>query len=489
MEEKDKSSRDSFDEEKNTLKKIPPHNKLLFVSDSYLSDLECLREMFASVLPMLQDQDKERKETVDKILNKATRGTEEPNQENSSGNDDNGNQTKMTIALSDLETIFANIRKMHRAEQLFKQQLTVSLISRFDEFLGQLLKIVLRLHPEWLKSSDKTITYRELVSLESIDKAIIGLIHKEVENLLRGSHEDQIKFIDEKLKLGIHDCFTRLPEFLELAERRNLCVHTGGRVSQQYIDRCEIFGFKNNDSISVGSSLDIDAKYFNNAFSLCFELGLRISQAAYRRLFPDKLDAVDKSINNLAIKFLNSGDYNLAEVVCDFDLGIPEKLRSKDNEFIYFARINRAIAQKFAGKEFEAGLQGVHWQAFHPKYELAIDILHDKYEKAGEAMKSAAIQDSVEKKGFRSWPLFKKFRNTDIFKETYFELYKEKYIPDPKKDLEDNGIAEGFLLAGSCYQDRDTPHKAPLPHHAAYGSVLHDSADQAESDPGKHKAK
>ena len=165
MEEKDKSSRDSFDEEKNTLKKIPPHNKLLFVSDSYLSDLECLREMFASVLPMLQDQDKERKETVDKILNKATRGTEEPNQENSSGNDDNGNQTKMTIALSDLETIFANIRKMHRAEQLFKQQLTVSLISRFDEFLGQLLKIVLRLHPEWLKSSDKTITYRELVSL------------------------------------------------------------------------------------------------------------------------------------------------------------------------------------------------------------------------------------------------------------------------------------------------------------------------------------
>jgi len=36
----------------------------------------------------------------------------------------------------------------------------------------------------------------------------------------------------------------------------------------------------------------------------------------------------------------------------------------------------------------------------------------------------------------------------------------------------------------SSYRDRDTPHRAPLPHHAAYGSVLRGSADQAESDPG-----
>ena len=40
----------------------------------------------------------------------------------------------------------------------------------------------------------------------------------------------------------------------------------------------------------------------------------------------------------------------------------------------------------------------------------------------------------------------------------------------------------------NTYRDRDAPHRAPLPHHAAYGSVLRDSADQAESDPGKHKS-
>jgi antitoxin HigA-1 len=49
---------------------------------------------------------------------------------------------------------------------------------------------------------------------------------------------------------------------------------------------------------------------------------------------------------------------------------------------------------------------------------------------------------------------------------------------------------ETVASSGYCaHRDRDTPHKVPLPHHAAYGSVLRDSADQAESDPGEHKPK
>lgn len=430
--------------------KTSPHKELILLSDAYLSDLECIREMFANVLPMLHKQDSERKEKVEQVINEARgKHLESTKSENSEiVTTEEGEQFPITI--SELEIILTNIRKLNRAEKLFKQQSTVSLISRFDEFLGQLLKIVLRIHPEWLTSSDKTITYRELVGLDSIEKAVSGLIDKEVENLLRGSHDDQIKFIDEKLKLGIHESFTRLSAFLEVTERRNLCVHTGCRASHQYIDRCRSFNFDHKESVEVGSPLDIDAEYFNNAFSLCFELGLRISQAAYRRLFPDELEAVDRSINNLAIKFLNSGDYDLAEVVCDFDLGIPEKLRAKDTEYSYFARINRALAQKFAGKEFQKGLESVNWQAFHPKYKLALDVLNNNFEDAGKAMKSAAIQESVGKSGFRSWPLFKEFRNTEIFHKTYLETYKEEYIPDPQKDLEDKAISEGLLLADNC---------------------------------------
>jgi hypothetical protein len=37
------------------------------------------------------------------------------------------------------------------------------------------------------------------------------------------------------------------------------------------------------------------------------------------------------------------------------------------------------------------------------------------------------------------------------------------------------------------HRDREEPRSSPLPHHAAYGSVLRDSADQARSTPGERK--
>lgn len=42
-------------------------------------------------------------------------------------------------------------------------------------------------------------------------------------------------------------------------------------------------------------------------------------------------------------------------------------------------------------------------------------------------------------------------------------------------------------MKSMAYLDRTAPHRAALPHHAAYGSVLRGSADQAGSDPGEQK--
>ncbi len=438
MTEENKVSQENTEKEKKK-REYQPHSHLLFLADRYLSDLECFREMFSSVIPLLREQETTRKEYLDSFLAKAKDGKEEKNSENKKG------EISFKVTHSDINKVLSNILKLNRAEILFRQQSIVSLISTFDEFLGGILKIVLRLHPEWLKSSEKTITYRELVDLGSIEEAISGLIDREVDILLRESHEKQIEFIDEKLKIGINKAFSRLPQFLEVAERRNLLVHTGGCVSSQYLERCTSFKLKSDSNQSVGDRLEIDDEYFNNAFSLCFELGLRISQASYRRLFKDQLDKADKALNNLTIKFLNSGDYNLAEVVCDFDLAIPEKLRSVDTEYIYFAKINQAIAKKFSGKPFEEGLEGVHWQVFHPKYALALHVLRDQFDDAAKIMRSSEIKDNIGKIGFRSWPLFKEFRNTLQFKQSYLEIFSEEYIPDPQKDMEDVAVAEQYL--------------------------------------------
>jgi len=334
----------------------------------------------------------------------------------------------------------SNLKKLRRAERLFHKQLIVSLVSRYDEFLGEFLNIVLNIHPEWLKISEKTLTYKELIEMKSIETAISGIINKEIDNLLRGSHEEQIAFIDGKLKTGIKEHFNKLAEFLEITECRNLLAHTGGKVSQQYMDRCFNFGYCHEEKPKIGESLLVDGDYFLSSFSLCFEIGLRITQASYRRLFPKELEEADKSLNHLAIKFLSCAEWDLAERVCDFDLSIPDALRSSDdNEYKYYALINRAIAQKSQEKDIEPGLAGIPWAAFHPKYSMCLHILKDEYEAAKKLMLSPAVVEEVTKDGFRTWPVFRVFRDSNEFKEAYLELFGEKYILDSEKDQPDEG--------------------------------------------------
>ena len=439
----------------------PKHKKLLSIIDEYLVDLECLREMHASVVPVLQAQDKERKDALAEIFRfaeekgKEKSGLQKTNVALHDGNesideaDDDGNESideaaddgekeekKITLKFkrTDLEYITTNVKKIEKAEKLFEKQLVVTLVSRFDEFLGKILKLILEKNPEWVISDDKTISYKDLIALKSVDKAIQGIIYKEVEDLLRDSHEKQIQYIDDKLKLGIKENFSKLKEFLEVAERRNLFVHTGGTVSSQYIDKCRSFGCKVESTL--GDKLGSNIEYFNSAFLVYFEIGLRIGQASYRRVFEDEIEIADQALNNLAVKFMNLGEYSLAETITEFDLAIPEKLRSSDTEFLYFAKINRAVSQKFQEKDFEKGLSEDPWKVFHPKYALSIHVLREEYSAAAKLMKSDEIKSSVGQGGLRAWPVFKLFRETDEFKESYKEIYGNEYVPDFERDSE-----------------------------------------------------
>jgi len=446
------SKEEGLNEEERKVPKEPPeHVKLLDLVDRYLVDLECIREMHSSVLPVLKKQDKERTQAVSEIvknLREVYPETDVVSQDKSSDGsekDSNGDEGKrVAISGPEAENLISHIRKIKRTEQLFTKQSIVSLVSRYDEYFGSLLSITLEKNPAWLKSSDKTITYKELIELRSVDSAVRGVISKEVDRLLRGSHEEQVDYLDERLKLGIRDSFKCLDRFLEVAERRNLFVHTGGEVSQQYVDRCRAFGFK-GEIESVGEMLDVSEDYFEDAFTVFFELGLRVGQASFRRLFPEKSTVADRALNKLAVKFLNYGDNSLVEVITSFDLAIPEKLRSEDPEFAYFARVNRAIAQKRLEKDFEKGLEGVHWSVFHPKYGLCLHVLRDEFDDAAKLMGSQEIVDAIGIEGFRTWPVFREFRATPQFKERYKAVFGEDYVPDPERDAPAIAMQEEVL--------------------------------------------
>ena len=103
------------------------------------------------------------------------------------------------------------------------------------------------------------------------------------------------------------------------------------------------------------------------------------------------------------------------------------------------------IAQKYLNEDFEVGLQDVKWQAFHPKYLICLYVLRDNFEEASKLMKSNEVTKEIGKEGFRTWPVFREFRKTELFKLTYKEIFDEEYILNPKEDLIDKPIEEEIV--------------------------------------------
>jgi hypothetical protein len=136
------------------------------------------------------------------------------------------------------QTLIRRQNRVRTAELLVPRSFLVNLVSQYDSFLGRLIRSLLLLRPEVLNGSEKTLSFSELVEFGSVEAARDHLIEKEVESVLRKSHTEQFEWLENKFKITLREDLSIWPDFVEITERRNLYVHTGGRVSSQYVQTC-----------------------------------------------------------------------------------------------------------------------------------------------------------------------------------------------------------------------------------------------------------
>ena len=120
---------------------------------------------------------------------------------------------------------------------------------------------MLRKRPEQL--SKLSISYIEATNAPSIEELRERFVRKEVEDVLRGSHSEQFKYLSAFT--GKFDEPALWSRVIEITERRNLHVHTGGRVSSQYLERCREAGVVLPSDLRERMLLPVDTVYFNKA--------------------------------------------------------------------------------------------------------------------------------------------------------------------------------------------------------------------------------
>ena len=152
-----------------------------------------------------------------------------------------GNLVRYRLAGSNgvkLMKLDQKITRNKTAYRLIHRSFLTSLISQYDAYLGRLLHLMFSVHPEKLNGSEKQISFKELLQYSNIEDARNQLIDREVDSVVRCSHEDQINWINDNLKIPIASFVPELPSFIEIAQRRHLFVHCDGVVRHEPVRSC-----------------------------------------------------------------------------------------------------------------------------------------------------------------------------------------------------------------------------------------------------------
>lgn len=305
----------------------------------------------------------------------------------------------------------------------------ISMICSYDAFIGDLIRIIFQAKSDSIKAQNTEIPISELLEFSSIEEIKDYVIDKQIETVLRKNHEEQLDYLAKKIGLETLKKYDSFKDFVEIMERRNLFVHSDGKVSRQYIEQCLKAGC--NVEVKVGEFLNADYAYVKKTYDVLAETGVKLSQIIWRKISTG-VENSDTSLQDITYNYLRRGQYELANKLLAFALS--PSIKHHDSEFEWVFRVNYALSYYLADDKEQSDkiVHGYDWAALEARYRLAAATLLEDYEKASAIMLSIGNNDEF-RVAYQQWPLFRKFRRTEVFKKIYEEIFGQPFTYEENK--------------------------------------------------------
>lgn len=331
------------------------------------------------------------------------------------------------------ETLEKNAAISMLATKIVPESLFVSLISQYDAYLNRLLRIIFEIEPKILNSSDRNITFSQLVEYKNIQNARDYIVEREIDTVLRKSHSDQFDYLERISGIELRKNLPIWEIFVEMTERRNLFVHCDGKISNQYIDNCNL---KNDKNFTIGERLSVSPEYFSTAYRCLYEISVKLTHTLWRKFLSSDLQNADNELNYVCYSLINNKAYDLADIILQF---AHEQKKQFNNITENIFTINFALSKHLNNKQKEAKelLEKKDWSACSDEFKLAFEVINENYNAAYSLMKKIGKNGNVNEVEYKTWPLFKKIREKKEFKKTYKEIFKEDYsiMETPRRPL------------------------------------------------------
>ena len=302
----------------------------------------------------------------------------------------------------------------------------VDCITQFDNYLQNLMRCIYRLHPEILKNSNKSITYKELFDITTIDNAKDFVIESVLTELFHGSHSDQFEHFSKITKINVPSEMEELyKKLIEITERRNIHIHCHGRASRQYISVCT--QNKVEVKVSEGDELKIEKKYFLESIDALMELSVKIGYIVWKKQEKSEQENADKFLISLCNDLIKQGRNKLAIALIDYVIDHKDNKMNLFNK--HLLKMYWICAQKKEGNttEYEKGIHE-DWSSVKPLISLILSVLKDEFDSAVEQVKHIGNDPKeLDKSLFEDSVLFSEFVKQKEFKETYKSIYNTDF--------------------------------------------------------------
>jgi tetratricopeptide (TPR) repeat protein len=299
------------------------------------------------------------------------------------------------------------------------------MVSQYDAFLGSLIRTFLSAIPDKLRSKERTMSFEEILQFDSIDELKSHLIEEQIDTVLRQSHRDQFAWLENRFNVPLKK-LEIWADFIELTQRRNLYVHTDGRVTRQYLKICREEGVKQDSLPLYNSIIRTDFNYVEKSYRVLYEIGLKLSQVLLHKCLGSRNETADEFLNSEAYSHIAAGEFDTAIMLLDFALDIIPKKSTEFRRLTFV--VNRANAYRLKGDRAKCAdlISGQDWKVLALKFQIAEAALREDVIRVVQLMKEIGRDDKeMSARTYREWPLFNGIRESVNFQEAFAGMFGE----------------------------------------------------------------
>ncbi len=302
------------------------------------------------------------------------------------------------------------------------------LVTYFENLIAGVLRESFVKYPQRISLDEKSVSYKMLTEMNSIEEIKNTLIDQEVTNKMYDSLLDWKNYFQKNLKLKLKAWDDEFKLIQEIMARRNLYVHNNGVINSIYINLV-----KEVNKDSIGNILSIDREYIDNAINIIEYIGISLIIEVWIKECADNQEEVNAIIDMIYEEYLESSRWKMARHFYEICLQSPKIL---DADKI-LCKINTWQCYKWLGEydKVKDEVKKEDVSAFKPMYTLGILALNEDYEKFFEFYDN---QTDIGEDQLKEWPLFMELRKSEEYMKRFPEVEEKEEIEKIEcKDTED----------------------------------------------------